>query len=249
MIDLPTNKIYNCDCLDLMRDMPDGYVNLIFTSPPYSVGKEYDVYKDHKPLDQYLEFVSERFNECIRVLSPGGHLVINVGNTGRNPYTPLTYFIGTKLWNNIRMRGEIIWNKDHTTNNTAWGSWMSANKPSLRDFHEYILVFRKDGNRKGKSDITKDEFIQYTKSIWSVSPKSNSWHPAPFPIKLASRVIKLFSFVGEIVFDPFSGSGTTCQCASRLGRRYIGSDISKDYVDRSTEIIKLEESQLNLNLK
>ncbi len=136
------------------------------------------------------------------------------------------------------MRGEIIWNKGSSASpSTAWGSWMSASNPVLRDTHEYILIFSKESFSRRKKDkentITRDQFLEWTKSVWTfpaVSAKSIG-HPAPFPEELPYRLIQLYSFKGDVVLDPFCGSGTTCIAALKSGRYYIGYDIKPEYVE------------------
>jgi len=207
-------------------------IGLVFTSPPYNVGVEYDNYKDEKSINEYIDWLYEIFLCVIDKMLPGAHLVINIANTGRQPYVPINGILSSKLSKKIPMRGEIIWHKMNSTAKTQWGSWLSANKPGLRDEHEYLLVFRKDGDRIGKSDITPEEFIKYSLSVWNIKPETNNqFHPAPFPINLAARVIKFYSYPGEIVFDPFMGSGTTLLAAKKLGRKGIGVDISKKYCE------------------
>ena len=152
------------------------------------------------------------------------------------------------------MRGEIIWNKGSSASpSTAWGSWMSAKNPTLRDVHEYILVFSKGNNGRFNSDtkestITKDEFMELTKSVWhfqAVQARSIG-HPAPFPLELPLRLIKLYTFKGDVVLDPFMGSGQTAIAAKKLGRRYIGYDISKEYCKLAEDRIKNEFAQKTL---
>lgn len=236
------NTILVGDAEAKLQTLESETVHLVFTSPPYNCGIEYDNYLDNLPLIEYIDKLERIFIECIRVLVKGGHLLIQIANTGRQPYTPISDFITTRLYNKIDMRGEIIWNKQNITAGTAWGSWLSANKPSLRDQHEYILVFRKSGDRVGESDLIDTEFMEYTKSIWNVTPETNNVnHPAPFPKSLAARAIKLYSFKGETVLDPFNGSGTTCEVAKKLGRNFIGIDISKRYCN-------LAEDRLNILL-
>jgi len=237
------NTIITGDAEAKLQALESETVHLVFTSPPYNVGVNYDIYNDKLPFNEYLDKLNKIFTECIRVLVKGGHLLIQIANTGRQPYMPLTDYITTMLVDKINMRGEIIWDKQNMTSATAWGSWLSANKPSLRDTHEYILVFRKEGgDRVGESDITKDEFMEYTKAIWKITPETNDVnHPAPFPKSLAMRAIKLYSFKGETVLDPFCGSGTTCEVAKKLERNFIGIDISKRYCN-------LAEDRLNILL-
>ena len=149
-----------------------------------------------------------------------------------------------------QMRGEIIWNKASSAGiSTAWGSWLSAANPVLRDVHEYILVFSKGSfSRKGQgkeSSICKADFLEWTKSVWTFPPVSAKriGHPAPFPETLPHRLIQLYTFIGDVVLDPFCGSGTTCLSAVKSGRHYIGYDIEEDYIRLATERIQQHTSQ------
>jgi site-specific DNA-methyltransferase (adenine-specific) len=133
--------------------------------------------------------------------------------------------------------GEIIWRKGKGANGScAWGSWRSARAPRLRDVHEYLLVFAKEGfsrPERGESDIARDEFMEATLSVWDILPESAKrvGHPAPFPVELAARVIQLYSYVDDVVLDPFMGSGTTAVAAVRNGRRYVGYEIDAGYFE------------------
>jgi len=213
--------------------IPDNSVALAFTSPPYNVGKDYD---ENMSLDGYLGLIQNVGREVYRVLRPGGRYVVNIANLGRKPYIPLhAYFYKAHMEVGFLPMGEIIWQKGKgASGNCAWGSWKSAKSPRLRDLHEYLLVFAKglfSRPEKGESDISSEEFMESTLSIWQVQPESAKeiGHPAPFPIELASRVIKLYSYVNDVVLDPFVGSGTTCVAAKMLKRYYVGFDISADY--------------------
>jgi DNA modification methylase len=135
------------------------------------------------------------------------------------------------------MRGEIIWNKAAGGSpSTAWGSWRSAKNPTLRDVHEYIMVFSKSMyGRKGEgraSTISRDEFLEFTKSVWTfpAEPARKVGHPAPFPVELPYRLIQLYTFEGDVVLDPFMGSGQTAIAALRAKRRYVGYEIDPEYV-------------------
>lgn len=219
-----------------MNELPDNCVHLMVTSPPYNVGKQYD---DNLSLEEYLELLHAVFAETYRVLVPGGRACINVANVGRRPYLPLhAYIVSIMLDLGFLMRGEIIWNKSASSGtSTAWGSWMSASNPTLRDVHEYILVFSKlTFGRKadGRSaTISRDEFLELTKSIWEFQAESarKVGHPAPFPIQLPYNLIQLYTFADDVVLDPFCGSGTTCLAAKITGRRYVGYDIDPKYVE------------------
>lgn len=207
--------------------------HLIVTSPPYNVEVDYEVYKDNLPIEEYISFLTDLFVGLSKKLAPGGHVCINIANTGRQPYLPKKDLLVCSLlksWQ-LQYRGEIIWDKQNMTSGTAWGSWKSPNRPSLRDHHEYILVFRKDGDRKGVSDITDKEFMDFTNSMWKVQPDSmnETNHPAPYPLELAMRLVKLYSYVGENVFDPFLGSGTTLRACKMLNRNGAGCEINPAY--------------------
>lgn len=228
-----TNRIY-CKSSERMEEIPDGCVGLAFTSPPYNNGKEYD---QDLSLEEYLALIRRVGEEVYRVLAPGGRYIINIANQGRNPYLPLTsYFWQVHMEIGFVPMGEIIWVKGKgASGNCAWGSWMSARSPRVRDVHEYLLVLGKGTSRadKGVSTISRDEFLEYTLSVWYVQPERAKavGHPAPFPLELASRVIKLFSYEGDVVLDPFAGSGTTLVAAKALKRRYVGYEIVEGYCE------------------
>jgi len=246
------NKIF-CKSSEDMSELPSNSVHLVVTSPPYNVGKEYDKDLD---LNEYREFLKRVFREVKRVLVPGGRLCINIANLGRKPYLPLhAYIIQDMLDLGFLMRGEIIWNKaGGGSPSTAWGSWLSAKNPTLRDQHEYILVFSKDTftrqNPFGrKSTISREEFLEFTKSVWTfpaVSAKEIG-HPAPFPVELPYRLIQLYTFEGEVVLDPFMGSGQTAIAALKSKRFYVGYEIVPEYIELAQKRIKaFEKSQVYL---
>ncbi len=230
------DKLIVGDARDVLKKLPDNCVHLMVTSPPYNVGKEYD---EDITLREYLDFIEEVLREVYRVLVWGGRVCFNVANLGRKPYIPLHAYL-IQIFEKIGylMRGEIIWYKGNSIagSSTAWGSWQSATNPVLRDVHEYILVFSKGSfkrEKNGKKDtISRNEFIEFTRSLWSFPPASAKevGHPAPFPIELPYRCIQLYTFEGDVVLDPFVGSGTTCIAAIMLKRHYIGIDISEEYI-------------------
>ncbi len=215
--------------------VPDNSVALAFTSPPYNVGKDYE---NDISLEAYLTLIQKVGLEIYRVLKPGGKYVINIANLGRKPYIPMhMYFYQVHMAIGFLPMGEIIWMKGKgASGNCAWGSWKSAKSPRLRDLHEYLLVFAKESYSrpdKGISDISGEEFMESTLSIWQIPPESAKkvGHPAPFPVELASRVIKLYSYVNDIILDPFVGAGATCVAARMHQRHYVGFDISREYCD------------------
>ena len=226
-----------------MSELPDNCVHLMITSPPYNVKKDYD---EDLTLDEYRQFLSNVLEETHRVLVTGGRACVNVANLGRKPYIPLHSFIIKDMLDlGYLMRGEIIWNKAASASpSTAWGSWLSASNPVLRDVHEYILVFSKDTfsrRREGQtSTITRDDFLELTKSVWTfpaISAKRVG-HPAPFPEELPRRLIELYTFEGDVVLDPFCGSGSTFIAAVNTGRTYVGYEIDSDYVELARKRLK-----------
>ncbi|RLG26930.1 site-specific DNA-methyltransferase [Methanosarcinales archaeon] len=237
------DKIF-CKSSEKMKELPNNSIHLMVTSPPYNVGKEYD---ESFTLDEYLGFLKRVWEEVYRVLVPGGRACINIANLGRKPYIPLHTFIIKDMSDlGFLMRGEIIWNKSSSASpSTAWGSWLSPANPTLRDVHEYILVFskqtfsRKNVNKR-KSTISKEEFLELTKSIWTfpAEPARKIGHPAPFPAELPYRLIQLYTYENEVVLDPFVGSGQTSIAALKTSRNYVGYDIEEKYV-------KLSEIRIN----
>jgi DNA modification methylase len=258
---IPINVLDQIICLD-SRDMsvlPDSSVHLMVTSPPYNVGKDYDV---DFSLDEYRALLKKVFEQTYKKLVPGGRVCINVANLGRTPYIPLhSYIIEDMLNLNFLMRGEILWDKGAGAGvSCAWGSYKSAQNPVLRDTHEYILIFSKDTYsrvRNGKQNsIEKEEFLEFTKSIWRFSPESarKVKHPAPFPVELPYRLIQLYTFEGDVVLDPFCGSGTSCIAAIKTKRHFVGFDNNEDYVKIARERLlkyqqKLESTRSQLYMQ
>jgi DNA modification methylase len=244
------NRLF-CKPSKKMDELPDNSVHLMVTSPPYNVTKEYD---NNLSLKEYVDLLNRVWKETYRVLVPGGRACINVANLGRKPYIPLhSYIIEGMQDIGFLMRGEIIWNKASSASpSTAWGTWLSAANPVLRDIHEYILIFSKETfsrKRKGKeATIKKEEFLEWTKSVWTFPAISATQigHPAPFPEELPHRLIQLYTFKEDIVLDPFVGSGTTCLSAIKDKRNYVGYDIDPQYIKLSESRIASYVNQLHL---
>lgn len=243
-----TNRIF-CQDARCMTQLPDRSVHLMVTSPPYNVGKEYD---QDLSLTEYLELLEDVFREVYRVLVPGGRAAVNVANLGRKPYVPLhLYVTEVMLRIGFLMRGEIIWSKAASPGGScAWGSWLSPSNPTLRDVHEYILVFSKerfDRPRQGREvTLERDEFLGLTQSIWSFNPESarRVGHPAPFPVELPRRLIRLYTYKNDVVLDPFAGVGTTAVAAVLTGRRFVGYEIEPEYVARAEARIQAAQAGL-----
>ena len=235
------NHIFQKSCTD-MSELPNNSVHLVVTSPPYNVNKDYDIEMN---LDEYLAFLRSVFLEVKRVLVDTGRLCINIAGIGRKPYIPLHSYLSLLLIElGFNMRGDIIWYKKSAVRSLAFGSWMSASNPVLRDSHEYVLVFSKGATKrtnpnKKVDSISKLDFLTQTKSVWHIAPSSAKkiGHPAPFPIELAKKLIELYSFEKDIVLDPFLGSGTTAIACIKTNRHYIGYETSKEYVELAQDRI------------
>ena len=223
-----------CKSSESMDELPDDSMHLMVTSPPYNAQKEYD---QNLTLEEYLALLERVFAETYRVLVPGGRACINIANLGRKPYLPLHSFIIDLMLNlGFLMRGEIIWNKAASASpSTAWGSWISASNPVLRDVHEYILVFCKGSfgrpRENRQNTILKEDFLAWTKSVWDFPAVQarRIGHPAPFPVELPHRCIQLFTYLEDIVLDPFAGSGSTAIAAQADGRHFVCYEINPDY--------------------
>ncbi len=250
---IPENVLdkHFCHTSEEMKELPDNSIHLMITSPPYNATKEYD---ENLSLDEYLSLLKRVWKETYRVLVPGGRACINIANLGRKPYIPLhSFIIKDMLEIGYLMRGEIIWNKGSSASpSTAWGSWLSAANPVLRDIHEYILVFSKGTfslKSSGKeSTITKEEFLEWTKSVWTFPAVSARiiGHPAPFPEELPARLIKMYSFKNDVILDPFLGSGTTSLAAIKNNRHYIGYDTDRNYIELANRRISKYKNQMKL---
>ena len=245
--ELELDVIHQADSRN-MHHLPDDSIHLMITSPPYNVGKEYD---DNLSLEEYKELIKGVLEETYRVLVEGGRACINIANVGRTPYIPLhSYLIEIAIACGFYMRGEIIWDKGASAGSScAWGSWQSSSNPVLRDVHEYILVFCKGTFKRHpirQNSIGRDDFLECTKSVWRFPATSakKAKHPAPFPVELPLRLINLYSFVGDIVLDPFMGSGTTAVAALETKRRYIGYEINSNYVAHARDELEKKLSTL-----
>tara|TARA_B100000614_G_scaffold262895_1_gene299698 strand:+ start:51858 stop:52658 length:801 start_codon:yes stop_codon:yes gene_type:complete len=250
------NKIMHDDVIDGLKKIEDDSVSLVFTSPPYNVDIKYGNHDDTMPYTDYLDWLKDIWSECYRALRPGGRLVINIDSmvnheedrfakkaddTGKEYFRPIyadLCRINADVGYNFRC--DIAWYKHQVVGRaTAWGSWMSCQNPIVRRNHEYLLVWNKGPWSlppiDHKSDLTKEEFEQWTMSHWFIQPETRKLggHPVPFPEELARRVIKLYSYPNDIVLDPFSGTGTTCKMAKVLNRRYIGIDNHRASVEYS----------------
>jgi len=246
-------KIYNTDSENL-NFISDNSIHLIITSPPYNTGMPYEEYNDEQPKEIYLEKLKNVFKECYRVLVKGGKICINCPSCLAQTRYSKIGFLSVSIHNILEEIGFlpfawIYWDKivNCNQNSTSWGSWLKCNV-SIRDTgDEYIIIMAKESLKidipeNAVFDITKEEFLNWTINRWEIPPAQSNLHPAVFPAEIPKRLIKLFTWKGAVVLDPFAGIGTTGQVAEKLGRKAILIEISRSYC----EIMKNVFAQQNL---
>lgn len=253
---------------EALHAMPGECVHLAITSPPYNVGLDYDSHNDRMPYNDYLKWLMGFWAELYRVLVPGGRFALNVAPTSIKNFRPIHYDMARDLMQlGFIMRTEILWYKQTMRRRTAWGSWKSPRNPHMVPSWEYVLVFSKgtwtlEGD-KANADITSEEFIKYSDAFWAISPETrgrqpflkslypprrgrkvpeqkDGGHPAPFPEELIKRLVKFYSYRGNVVLDPFGGTGTVAAVAYRHGRHFVHLDISKKYCSIAAKRVAAE---------
>jgi DNA modification methylase len=244
------------DSAEVLKKIPSNSVDLIFTSPPYNFGLDYDTGEDGVFWDTYFEKLFAVFTECIRVLKYGGRVLVNVQPLFSD-YIPIHHIISHFfMQNNLIWKGEILWEKNnYNCKYTAWGSWKSPSNPYLKYTWEYVEIFckgdlKKCGNRDD-IDISAEEFKKWVVARWSIGPEramKEFGHPAMFPEELVERALKLFSYRNDIILDPFNGVGTTAVVAKKLNRRYIGIDVSPEYCKKTEGRLKKTPVQKKLDV-
>jgi site-specific DNA-methyltransferase (adenine-specific) len=249
-----------------MGEVEDGSVALVVTSPPYFAGKEYEeaLGEGHIPASylEYLDMLTDVFAECVRTLEPGGRIAVNVANLGRKPYRSLSADVISILQDRLGLllRGEVIWQKARgASGSCAWGSFRSPANPVLRDVTERVVIASKGRFDRAQSraarherglpsgiSLTKDEFIEATTDVWELPSEraTRVGHPAPFPVELPLRLIELYTYVDDLVLDPFMGSGTTAAAAVRSHRHYVGYDTESEYVRIAEQRVSQEGDRL-----
>lgn len=240
------NIIVQADAIAYLRKMPACSVDLIVTSPPYNLGMDYDCdWDDEQKWASYFDWCEEWLVQCYRVLKDDGRMCLNhylsCGDAKRGRVAPLMTLNERATQVGFHHHGVAIWNDATVSRLTAWGSWLSASSPYVNSPFEGILLLYKNSwkkQTKGVSTIEKDQFIMGASGTWKLKSVRRSNHPAPYHLDLALMCINLLSYKGDLVLDPFVGSGTTCVAAALTGRRYIGVDLSEKYVRAATRRVK-----------
>jgi len=245
------NKIIHGDCLKVIPTLDDSSIDLLVTSPPYNVDlgnnkfnkDSYNEYDDNRDFIKYIKWLHEIF-ACLKPkMKDDGRLCINIGDQKNGQIPTHFHIVNFMIKCGYNPYTTIIWNKKHTSNRSAWGSWLSPSCPSFPTPFEYILVFYNKSKKKyekGETDLTKKEFVDSSSALWEFpgEKKSKNGHPAPFPLELPTRLIKQLTWVGDTVLDIFAGSGTTGQACQNLKRNYILIEDDELY-------IKMIEDRLN----
>ena len=250
-------SLYNKDILEVKDFIPSHSIDLIVTSPPYNVDILYNSSKDDLSYSKYLEWTENWLSQCYDLAKEDGRFCLNIPldkNKGgqQSVCADITHLAKKVGW---KYHSTIIWNEGNISRRTAWGSWMSASAPYVIAPVEVILVLYKEHWKKTKkekkNDMTKKEFMDWTNGVWTFSgqnKKGAGGHPAAFPLELPKRCIKLFSFVGDTVFDPFAGSGSTLIAAHQNQRKGIGVEVAKTYCDIAIERLQIEAKKDQRNL-
>ena len=247
-------QVYNKSVME--ATLNETSIDLIVTSPPYNLGIDYNSTEDDLTYEDYLEFSLKWMEKCHEWLKDDGRFCLNVPlDTNKHKNRPVGADF-TRLATEIgfQYHSTIIWNKGNISTRTAWGSWMSASAPCVIASVELVIVLFKEQWKKTSgtriSDITKDEFKWWTDGTWSINPEQamRKWHPAPFPMELPRRCIKLFSYVGDLVLDPFMGTGTTLVAAQDNNRNAIGIEVDESYCYLARERLRQQNLFTGMDL-
>ena len=261
------NQVIVGDCVEVMSKLPNNSIDLVITSPPYSVGINYDVYDDNTTINQYLEFSEKWLNETYRILKDDGRICVNVPYEINLKERGGRIFVVSEIWNVMKKLGynwfgiiDLEEDSPHRSKTTAWGSWMSPSQPYLYNPKECIIIAYKNSPKKlvkgepqwkgeptiteeGKtkmvySDDDKKDFMELVFGQWKYLNDSRPMTKATFSMDIPTKAIKILSYKNDIILDPFNGSGTSCVAAEVLDRRWIGIELSENYANISRQRIQ-----------
>jgi site-specific DNA-methyltransferase (adenine-specific) len=261
------NTVINGDCIEVMKEMPEGVVDLIVTSPPYGVNIAYDVHDDDMEINEYLEFTRKWMTEAYKVLKDDGRIALNIpyeinrqAKGGRIFFVSEVYQVMKEI--GFKFFGVVDLEEDspHRSKTTAWGSWMSPSSPYIYNPKEcIILAYKKvhikkvkgEPQWKGEPTITeegktkmvyqdedKKDFMELVFGQWKYLNDSRPMTKATFSMDIPTKAIKILSYKNDIVLDPFNGSGTSCVAAEILDRRWIGIELSENYANIARQRIQ-----------
>jgi len=251
------NQIYCGNSAEVMKEIPDSSVDIVVCSPPYNFGRPYADTHDGYNWPEYYARMGAIWEQCQRVLVKGGRLCINIQPRLQHKEPIHRKFTTQLLGMGMLWLDEIIWEKNNSALFMLNGKPHPA-EPMLRYTWEYIDIYCKEAYNKpsrkkfgepgaGSSgvDITEEEFKKWAHAKWTIAPENQMStkfdHPAMFPKELPKRLMKMYSYVGDVVLDPFNGCGTTTLVAKRLKRRYIGIDLSEQYCQTAKERMESDE--------
>lgn len=260
------NKIYNGDILEMFGKTPDNFIDLIVTSPPYNVGIDYSDWDDQKPMKDYFDWCKEWLQEAYRTLKDDGRVAINIPYEVNVQDRGGRVFIVSEYWQLMKEVGfnffglvDLEENSPHRIKTTAWGSWMSPSGPYIYNPKECVILAYKNSSKKlekgqaqweyeevdvlGKTKRVyqqedKDEFMQLVFAQWKYFADTRSLTKATFSEDIPAKAIKILTYKDDLVLDCFSGSGTTALSAKKLGRNYIGFELSPEYHNISEKRLK-----------
>lgn len=248
--DFLKNVIVNSDVLEALKYVPDESVHLTFTSPPYYNARDYSIYPSY---EAYLQFLGEVFKETHRITKEGRFLIVNtspvivprISRAHSSKRYPIPFDLHAILvkegWEFI---DDIIWEKPEYSVKNRVGGFQQHRKPlgyKPNTITEYLMVYRKQTDKlldwnihQYNSEIVEKSKVKGdfdTNNVWQICPKSDKIHPAVFPSELCKRVIQYYSYIGDLIFDPFGGSGTLGYTAKRMGRNFFLTEKNEKYFE------------------
>lgn len=251
---MPNIKLILGDCLEEMKKIPGKSIDLVLTSPPYNCGIEYENHDDNMPWDDYYKWCELWLKEIYRILKDDGRFCLihylSLGQSDKR-HAPLMVLNTIAEQIGFKHHGLAIWWDITLTKRTAWGSWLSASAPYINSPFEGVLILYKNRwkkDRVGETDLNKKEFMESCSGIWNIATEHDRTHPAPFPLKMASRCIRLLSYEGDVVLDHFMGSGTTGVACFESNRDFIGIELSPKYFKMAQQRIEYIQKQQLLEI-